>query len=74
MSKWAVAYTNFSENDLTIAVVEAISFYDAIKQHPQITKYDSNKEWLLEMVNWDDEAIKQAFFDCDSQIAAVKIE
>jgi hypothetical protein len=73
MSKWAVAYISFTNNELITEIVEANSFHSAIMQHTHLVD-DNQRAWLLEMTNWDDEAIKQAFFDCDSMIDAVKIE
>ena len=47
MSKWAVAYTDFHNNDLSIVIVAADSFLTAIKQHPSVRVFGD--EWITSL-------------------------
>jgi hypothetical protein len=60
MKRWAVAFANFYDNDITIEFVEASTWQEAIKKHPGVGETEFSSETLNEA--------KTDFFDCDSLI------
>ena len=73
MTKYAVAYINNFDNDLSIEIVEAMDIIEAVTKHPQTEMdYNSLKEAIGES---DDElsALKKFFFDMDASIDVVEL-
>ncbi len=73
MSRWVVSYINWFDNNLTSEIVEADSWHDAIFKHSAVAK-NLDPEWHADLLKMDPENVKQAFFDCDSMIEAIKID
>ena len=70
MKKYAVAYMNFFDNELTIEFVEAETEKQAIFSH---SKMQSDSGWSEELSDNLDE-IKQAFFDGDTLVDVKEIK
>jgi hypothetical protein len=68
MKRWAVAYMNYYENDLSIEIVRANDWASAISKHSVLNcgnMADNLKSTL--------EDTKQRFFDCDSMVDVIEI-
>jgi len=72
MKKYAVGYINFSDNELTIEIVEAPNIYEAVKKHSQLQE-DSLQKWISEMPQ-ELQDIKEEFFNGDAMIDVKEIE
>ena len=71
--KYAVAAMNFYDNELTIKVVHAENWKDAVLQHPQ---YKVSDEEVDEEVYFPDniEDAKGEAFNMDSMFDVIKLE
>ena len=69
--KYAVAYVNLFDNDLTIEIVEADTPKEAIKKHTRLADA-CHAEWVAEMPE-DLEEIKEVFFDGDTLVDVIEL-
>lgn len=51
MKKYAVGYILLLDNELTVEIIEANSFKEAIIKHSEIAKYNDIVEWINDMPN-----------------------
>ena len=68
MRKWAVAYVNSFDNDLTIEIVSADTWSSALLSHSKIG------EDMNECIGVDLDSTKTNFFDCDALVDVTEIK
>ena len=71
--KFAVAAMNFFDNELTIKVVNADNWKDAVLQHPQYTSPDDTPEDEKTQFPDDIEDAKAFAFDMDTMFDVIKL-
>lgn len=73
MSKFAVAYINWFDNDLSIEIVEANSWWEALFKHTCLVDQQDIYQDLIDANNFDIDEWKRISFDCDSMIDVVEL-
>ena len=69
MTKFAVAGINFFDNELTIEIIEADNWCDALVQHTQYKSDDEPFDWPKDM-----EDAKAEAFNMDSMFDVIELE
>lgn len=72
MSRWAISYINFFNNDLLMGVIEATNQIDAM-QEALIIFGEWNKNDIPDNID-DPEDFKQFCFNCDCMVGAISID
>ena len=75
MTRFAVGFADFFDNDLVIEVVEAGDVHKAILGHSKFkdSKYkEDDEKWLADMPE-DVEALKDFFFNADTLFDCIKL-
>lgn len=65
MKKYAVAYYSLFTNELTLKIISANGWYEALMQHPNLKDY--------ELPNTSLEAAKIEAWNCDAGIDIIEI-
>lgn len=73
MSKFAVAYINWFDNDLSIEIVEAPTWWEAVFEHSCLQNSRDIYQDLIDEGNFDIDEWKKLSFDCDSMIDVIEI-
>ena len=68
MSKFAVSFISFFDNNLKTQIIEDEDWYNAIFQHTSLS--DEDREWIPSTCL---EQAKIACFNCDCMIDVIKI-
>lgn len=69
--KWAVAYMNFSDNQLAVEIIEANTMIEALSKHSGLN--GGSRDWLKNMPN-DLQQIRDLFWEADAAIDVIEIE
>jgi hypothetical protein len=73
MSKFAVAHINWYDHDLTIEIVEAETWHEALFKHTEWEPHYDVFEDLINQGNFNMEEWKQLAFDIDAMFDVVEI-
>jgi hypothetical protein len=73
MSKFAVAYINWFDHDLSIEIIESDTWYTALLKHSCLLDSFDIYEDLINDGNFEIQDWKMRAFDCDSMIDVVEI-
>ena len=69
--QWAVAYMNFTDNQLTVEIIEANTMTEAMSKHSRLN--GGCRDWLKNMPN-DLQQIRDLFWEADAAIDIALIE